>query len=159
MTRYFLDTEFQDNADLAPITLLSIAIISEEDDRLYAEIKGAPSLVTDPWIKDNVLPHLRGGSALATKDQLRTEILRFVGPNPEFWGYYCDYDWVVLCQLIGRMSDHPGDWPYYCRDLRQALDERGFSHICQPNDAIHNAEDDAMWVADTWAGYIDPLRG
>lgn len=148
--RYFIDTEFQDNADLAPITLISIAMVSEDGDELYAEIEGATSRVTDPWIRDNVLPHLRGGSALATKDQLRAEILRFVGPNPEFWGYYCDYDWVVLCQFFGDMTGLPEGWPYYCRDLRQALDEHGLSHIKQPDDAPHDALADAQWVAEAW---------
>lgn len=43
--------------------------------------------------------------------------------NPEFYGYYCDYDWVVFCWLFGRMIDLPKGFPMYCRDLKQTLDE------------------------------------
>lgn len=28
-------------------------------------------------------------------------------PQPEFYGYYSDYDWVVFCSLFGRMIDLP----------------------------------------------------
>ncbi len=41
---------------------------------------------------------------------------------PEFYGYYCDYDWVVFCQLFGKMIDLPKGFPMYCRDLKQELD-------------------------------------
>lgn len=30
---------------------------------------------------------------------------------PEFYGYYCDYDWVVFCWLFGKMIDLPKDFP------------------------------------------------
>ena len=41
----------------------------------------------------------------------------------EFYAYYADYDWVVLCQLFGRMLDLPKGFPMYCKDLKQQLDE------------------------------------
>ncbi|MES2395794.1 MAG: 3'-5' exoribonuclease [Bacteroidota bacterium] len=44
--------------------------------------------------------------------------------QPEFYGYYCDYDWVLFCSLFGRMIDLPKGFPMYCRDLKQVLDER-----------------------------------
>lgn len=43
--------------------------------------------------------------------------------QPEFYGYYCDYDWVLLCSLFGTMMDLPKGFPMYCRDLKQTLDE------------------------------------
>ena len=42
--------------------------------------------------------------------------------KPEFYGYYSDYDWVVLCWLFGRMIDLPKGFPMYCIDLKQELD-------------------------------------
>ena len=40
--------------------------------------------------------------------------------NPtQFYAYYADYDWVLLCSLFGRMLDLPPGFPYYCRDLKQ----------------------------------------
>lgn len=44
--------------------------------------------------------------------------------NPEFYGYYCDYDWVVFCWLFGKMIDLPKGFPMYCIDLKQTYDEK-----------------------------------
>lgn len=41
----------------------------------------------------------------------------------EFYAYYADYDWIVLCWLFGRMIDLPKLFPKYCKDLKQSLDE------------------------------------
>jgi len=45
----------------------------------------------------------------------------------EFYAYYADYDWVVFCSLFGRMIDLPKGFPMYCRDLKQALDEKAYN--------------------------------
>lgn len=44
--------------------------------------------------------------------------------KPEFYGYYSDYDWVVFCQLFGKMIDLPDGFPYYCIDLQQTKSEK-----------------------------------
>ncbi len=44
--------------------------------------------------------------------------------EPEFYGYYADYDWMLFCSLFGRMIDLPKGFPMYCRDLKQMLDEK-----------------------------------
>jgi len=43
--------------------------------------------------------------------------------NPQFYGYYADYDWVVFCWLFGKMIDLPKGFPMYCIDLKQSLDQ------------------------------------
>jgi hypothetical protein len=48
-------------------------------------------------------------------------------PKPEFYGYYCDYDWVVFCWLFGKMIDLPKGFPMHCKDLKQELDEKAKS--------------------------------
>lgn len=47
--------------------------------------------------------------------------------EPEFYGYYADYDWVLFCSLFGRMIDLPKGFPMYCKDLKQMLDEKAES--------------------------------
>lgn len=42
----------------------------------------------------------------------------------EFYAYFADYDWVVFCWLFGNMNSLPKGFPYYCRDLKQMLDEK-----------------------------------
>ena len=76
-----------------------------------------------------------------TNKQIAKEIKHFVANRPinagkeqwildydtkdvQFYGYYCDYDWVVFCWLFGRMIDLPSGFPMYCIDLKQTLDEK-----------------------------------
>lgn len=40
----------------------------------------------------------------------------------EFYAWYADYDWVLLCSIFGTMMDLPKEFPMYCRDLKQMLD-------------------------------------
>jgi hypothetical protein len=67
-----------------------------------------------------------------------------------FYGYYCDYDWVVFCQLFGRMIDLPKGFPMYCIDLKQELDRLGITSeqkqaLCPDPVNEHNALADARW--------------
>jgi hypothetical protein len=73
----------------------------------------------------------------------------WVGPEPEFWAYYADYDWVALCQLYGTMMDLPKGWPMYCRDLKQVADERGATLPPQQG-TEHHALADAIWTKAAW---------
>lgn len=70
--------------------------------------------------------------------------------NPEFYGYYADYDWVVFCWLFGKMIDLPKGFPMYCVDLKQIYDSLKRpdiktypSYPKQINE--HNALADAKW--------------
>ena len=59
---------------------------------------------------------------------------------PEFYGYYCDYDWVVFCSLFGRMIDLPKGFPMYCRDLKQMQDEKALSYSGYTEDLNNSAK-------------------
>jgi hypothetical protein len=52
------------------------------------------------------------------------DIIRRGYLKPEFYGYYCDYDWVCFCWLFGKMISLPQGFPMYCRDLKQTFDEK-----------------------------------
>lgn len=146
--RYFLDTEFIE----APnhLDLISIGIVAEDGRSLYYESSEVDWSRASQWVLDNVKPHLSGPRT--DKASIAERIDSFIagGSAPEFWGYYCDYDWVALCWLYGTMMSLPNGWPYFCRDLRQALNDRGLGHIKQPDDAPHHALSDAKWIADTF---------
>ena len=43
---------------------------------------------------------------------------------PKFYGYYSSYDWVVICQLYGKLDYLPKGFPMYCNDLKQTLEEK-----------------------------------
>jgi len=70
--------------------------------------------------------------------------------HPVFYAYYADYDWVVFCWLFGRMMDLPENFPMYCIDLKQIMDDKGLNenwrnqNVPDP-EGEHNALIDARW--------------
>jgi hypothetical protein len=48
--------------------------------------------------------------------------------KPSFYGYYADYDHIMLCSLFGTMQDLPKSFPKYSYDLKQMLDEKALRH-------------------------------
>jgi hypothetical protein len=97
------------------------------------------------WVKANVFPSLRKGADLIPRLTIAREFQEFVGEKPEFWGYYADYDWVVLCQLFGTMVDLPKGWPMYCRDIKQLCDSLGNPKLPVEGKDEHHALADARW--------------
>jgi hypothetical protein len=147
--KIYLDTEFIE--DGRTIDLLSVGLVRDDGAEYYAEPRETDRTRADDWVKANVLPHLTG--VTTPRQIIAEEITAFVGPAPEFWGYYCAYDWVALCRLYGTLMDLPSGWPMLCRDLRQLLDDRGHADITQPDDMPHHAMSDAHWIADTFRRY------
>ena len=162
--KYFFDTEFIE--DGKTIDLLSIGIVAEDGRELYAEVdqRDVDHERADPWVKKHVIAHLwhrqkdktefngwtrdGGIGGLLRRSEIAREVRVFVGvsvTSPEFWAYYADYDWVVLCQLFGRMIDLPKGWPMYCRDVKQLCDSLGTPQLPEPTNE-HHALADARWV-------------
>jgi len=157
--RYFLDTEFAEKPNT--IDLISIGIVCEDGRECYFENFDFDESLANDWVKQNVLPHLwdqkgagsnpwvRKGVAggLYSLDSIGKAVMDFVGDDdyPEFWGYYCDYDWVVFCWLFGSMVDLPKGWPMYCKDIKQLCDDRGNPKLPEQESQEHNALEDARW--------------
>ena len=99
-------------------------------------------------------------------EQIKQEVIDFCGgklfqddfgnvgyeyPNgePEFYGYYGSYDWVVFCWIFGRMLDLPNGFPMYIKDVKQMLDEcienkkwNYFEHIIESDyNKVNNTKD------------------
>ena len=70
--------------------------------------------------------------------------------EPEFWGYYADYDWVLFCWLFGKMPSLPKSFPQYCRDIKQECDRLGAPPLPPQDSVEHNALNDARWIKQTW---------
>lgn len=65
---------------------------------------------------------------------------------PELWAYYGAYDHVALCQLWGRMINHPRFMPMWTHDVMQLIETiRGFEKPKQDG-TEHDALADARWV-------------
>ena len=177
--KFFFDTEFIE--DGKTIDLVSIGIVAEDGREYYAISKEFNASNADDWVKANVLAHLPKVEAVIssmpegirgihakniyppeykTRSQIRNDVLTFAGQdNPEFWAYYADYDWVVLCQLFGRMVDLPDGWPYYCRDLKQLIDSIDKTELPECKDK-HHALADARWVKQVYESLVGvPIPG
>jgi hypothetical protein len=96
------------------------------------------------------LIYLQSGSAGKLRSEIAKEVVEFAGIKPEFWAYFADYDWVVLCQLFGTMMDLPKGWPMYCRDVKQLCDSVGNPALPAQMDQEHHALADAMWTKLAW---------
>jgi 3' exoribonuclease, RNase T-like len=149
--RVWFDTEFIE--DGRTIDLISIGLVRADGAELYLESDDVDWRKANPWVLENVHPHLDGANR-KTRPEIAQLVRGFVGESPEFWAYYADYDWVVLCQLYGCMIDLPKGWPMYCRDLKQLLDAVGaleFIDAKMPPQSLqeHHALADARWVRDT----------
>jgi len=177
--RYWLDTEFIETGRAQLIDLLSIGIVAEDGREFYAENALADLSRANAWVKEHVLPQLvhRGhGNHVSwtdfpscpnsTPSAIASAVVLFCDPEaygkPEFWGYYADYDWVVLCQLFGTMVDLPKRWPMYCRDIKQWADQLGNPQLPEQGKGEHHALADAKWNRQAWeflAQYTIPVGG
>lgn len=133
------------------IDLISIGIKCDSGRTLYMVSKdfNFDAAWKDEWVRENVLQQIFG--ELSEKEPWDTNRFRFNRRNCKFlvnkygstneeikesileliegdedvklYGYYSDYDHVVLSQLFGRMVDLPSNMPMYTTDLKQMLDE------------------------------------
>lgn len=153
MTRWFIDTEFND--DGRTIDLISIALVSEDGfEREWTSSEFDESKCND-FVKTNVLPHIRPPEERATRKEIAGALASIVLADHtklEFWAYFADYDWVALCQLYGPMVDLPKGFPFWCRDLKQLMEQYGFEKEQLPKQQgrEHSALADARWVRDAY---------
>jgi hypothetical protein len=150
--RYFLDTEFYE--DGSTIDLISLAIVCEDGRELYCVNREAKLHLVSDWVRQNVVPQLPPGDSRLWMDRstIALSVRAFVesrlvalSDKPEFWAYYADYDWVVLCQLFGTMMQLPDHMPKFCMDLKQLSVHLGSPTHPKQEKGVHNALDDARW--------------
>ena len=164
------------------IDLISIGIVAEDGRTYYAISNEYNYNDADDWVKENVITPMYTQEISGDRrnhidaehfhkcipngksnKQIAEEIKHFchpelflhntTEPTLEFYGYYADYDWVLLCSLFGRMIDLPKYFPMYCKDLKQYFDDVQYTQKYdlkqQPNypkqQDEHNALADAKW--------------
>lgn len=153
--RYFYDSEFIERGPQHPIELVSLGLVCDDGREYYAVCAdGWSPEHADPWLHENVFPFL--GGPWKTRAAIAQELKEFVQYTPlldpaekapEFWAYFGDYDWVLLCGLFGRMIDLPKHFPKYCNDIKQEMRRLGVkkSDLPKPSGVNHNALDDARY--------------
>lgn len=149
--KFYLDTEFIERGHQHPIELISIGIVAENGDELYAVLlDGWDASHASDWVRENVLRNI-GDAPRVPRADVANRIRSFVAERsadskPEFWGYYADYDWVIFCQLFGAVIDLPKGWPMFCRDVIQVCKEMGNPELPKQTGCEHNALADARHI-------------
>ncbi len=160
--RFFLDAEFIENGET--ILPLSLAIVPEEGHGIYLVFTDVDRSRADQWVAENVLPHLDvhpdgAMSRWVTRTEAPWVLSAWVAEQtaePEFWADYCSYDWVLLCQLFGKMIDLPDNWPMFCNDIQQEAGRQGWPDLPDGDDD-HNAYQDAVTTRARWR-YLQSRR-
>lgn len=137
-----IDAEFLADGDTT--VLISIGAVGEDGRTFYMENSAFDWDTATDWLREHVQPHLSGGPDLHPVWEIAEALVAFLGPEPEIWGWYADYDWVVICQLFGSMVDLPTGWPMFCRDAKQLHVELGSPEVPAHVGREHHALDDAF---------------
>lgn len=102
-------------------------------------------------LKHELIWFLKKPELQIEKDYSYQELFNFeLQERPEIWGYYCDYDWVVFCQLFGKMIDLPIGFCQYCLDVKQEARRLRVSRFPIEKTQEHNALEDAKWIKKAW---------
>lgn len=98
------------------------------------------------WVKENVISKL-GDKTRISKSEIAKKFLDFVGEEEvDLFGYYSDYDHVLLMWLYGEMIEKPKQLPFFTIDLRQdRLYRKNPTLLPQDKNNEHNALEDAKW--------------
>lgn len=156
--KYFLDTEFLE--DGKTIELISIGIVAGDGREFYLENSDFNLDSATDWLKENVVPHLNFEKFGFALEFIKRQILFFIDndPKPEFWGYYANYDWVLFCQLFGKMMDLPKPFPMFINDMKS------FQSVLRPDlvfprqgEQEHNALADARHIKLMHSILFEPL--
>ena len=179
----YLDTEFHEYSKYGvdTIELISIGIAKDTGDTYYAICNefDVGAAFDNEWLRTNVLFPIfkecttdktllknfsKGSLQKAievygkSRKQIASEVVAFVGNSPDFYGFYCYYDCVVLCWLYGRMIDLPTSWPMYCNDIKQTIEEMQkhtvdsvYAKAFYYKNESHNALKDALQIRDAKA--------
>lgn len=163
--KYFIDTEFIESGPRHPIQLISIGIVDENGCEFYRISSEFDASLASAWVRANVLAQIPESEFRKSESlkEIAEQLKAFIGDDkePEFWGYYADYDWVVFCQIFGAMIDLPKNCPMYCLDIRQLAHSMGNPPIPKQESDEHNALADARWnkTAYDFLTLVTPVRG
>lgn len=176
--KYFLDEEFIEGfqqlrtGEMIHCTeLISIGLVAEDGREYYAICGDYNVSHASKWVLENVIHKLEKDIRLwKSTEEIKKDLIDFIGEDDDikFYAYFADYDWVVFCSIFGTMMDLPDNFPMYCIDLKQSLDEIAFKRAEHPHYKLydkhmsplesikalpgypkqnneHNALDDARW--------------
>ncbi|KGY10361.1 3'-5' exoribonuclease domain-containing protein [Vibrio sinaloensis] len=169
--RVFFDTEFTQLTQNAQ--LLSIAFVDQDGRSFYAEFARQHGQPHEPWVKENVVAHMRWLSLSPAPEPFwQQEQDRWFGydsdervaaklaewlsayEHVELWADCPAYDWVLVCELFGGSLSLPQPLTYVVNDFATLLTWQGVDPLTPrealltpdtlPSGILHNALYDAQ---------------
>lgn len=159
--KYFLDTEFSESGNAAPIVPISIGIVAEDGREFYAVSSEFDESQVNDFVRENVLP-LLGDVERQSLEEIKAGVLEFIGEDTglEVWAWKGAYDWVVFAQLFGTMVEMPENIPHHVNDLATLLLLSGLDDDVLPEEdetVEHNALEDARWNARAYRAIMEAV--
>ncbi len=176
---YAIDFEFLDNGQDSTIDFISVGIVDIQNpsNTLYLITDTLTRRMWDAeWLPDNVIaPILRehGVSYPCSFDKARrtftahgmsnkdvtTAITKYFGGKKfNLYGWYSNYDYVLLCLLYGGMLSTPDGFPMFIHDIRALVALIGNKSLKALGDGNHNALDDAKQIAEAHGELMGILK-
>jgi len=136
--RLYFDTEFTELSKKGE--LISLALVSENNEIFYAEFDDFPIKTCNEWVIQNVIPNLlfkdrdfflkSSGGACYIKDasgRIADALCNWFSElgNVEIYADCPAFDWVFFCNLFGTAFDIPKEVFYMPFDLAAFLKYRG----------------------------------
>ncbi len=123
--RFFLDSEFNDNATRFAIDPISIALVPEDRTRenFYGVSGEFDAGKITPWLEENVIKHLPDPAERISNDEIRDKIIDYISgfksegteiSSVEIWAYNGSTDNVVMANFFGGLTS-----------LRKAFNDAG----------------------------------
>lgn len=154
--KLFLDTEFTGLHQYT--SLISLALIDENNRCFYAEFDDYDTTQVDDWIQDNVLSQLTHEHYITdthtvisgNTNTIRTHLVEWLKyyDQAEIWSDTLAYDWVLFNQLFGHAFDIPDNIYYIPFDIATLfkiknidpdVDRTEFSGITGKHNALNDA--------------------
>jgi len=146
----YFDTEF--TGLHKNTTLISIGLVSDNDDYFYAEFTDYDRTQVDDWIKENVIKNLSSnidfdipcdvikGNKLTIRKYLKRWLSQFDHVN--FISDVCHYDFVLLIDLLGDTAfDMPSNCSPVCHDINEDI---SYSEGITIEDAFNVSREDLL---------------
>jgi len=166
-TLLFMDTEFSGLTQ--DTSLISLALVDEENNSFYAEFSDFKREQCDNWIKDNVLAHSlwidqeieyftrKDGSqqqVFGDKTFVKEQLSRWLAEYGlvKIWADCPAWDWVLFAELFGGALAIPKNVFYMPHDIATLFSIKGLNPDTSRAEfsglglTLHNALDDALMI-------------
>lgn len=171
--RFFLDSEFNDNARRFTIDPISIALVPQDrqHDNFYAVSSEFEAEKITPWLAENVISHLPPPAERMENDTIRDKMISYLSAfkadgkeitSIEIWAYNGATDNVVMANFFGglmglrRAFNAAGLPAPQFREMKELTRATGAK--LPPPENAHDCLVDALWTRDLFEHQLPLLK-